>query len=42
MRLRCARCQRERVDTALASFFLCDECAVALAERAFNGEGPSF
>jgi len=42
MRLRCARCRTERVDTALGSFFLCDECAIALAERAFNGAGPSF
>ncbi len=41
MRLRCARCQTARVDTALASFFLCEECAIALAERAFNGTGPS-
>lgn len=30
------------MDTALASFFLCDECATALAERAFNRAGPSF
>lgn len=42
MRLLCARCRIERVDTALASFFLCDDCASALAERAFNGAGPSF
>lgn len=42
MRLLCARCRTERVDTALASFFLCDNCAIALAERAFNGAGPSF
>lgn len=42
MRLRCARCRIERVDTALASFFLCNDCAIALAERAFNSTGPSF
>jgi hypothetical protein len=42
MRLLCARCSTERVDTALASFFLCADCAVALSGQAFNGAGPSF
>lgn len=42
MRLLCARCQTERMDTALASFFLCNDCAIALADQAFNGAGPSF
>lgn len=42
MRFRCVRCQTERIDTTLSSFFLCDPCAMSLIDRAFNRNQPAF
>lgn len=41
MRLLCVRCRTERIDTGLRSFFLCEPCAAALREQAFNQNPPS-
>jgi len=42
MRLRCARCNTERLDTHLNSFFLCEECTAGLTNEALNGTQPIF
>ena len=40
MRLRCARCNTERLDTELSTFYLCNECVSRLTQQALHGTDP--